>query len=164
MAGAKTGTPRRVCKTAKKKASGSWPNTFIAALAETSNVTASAKRANISLGHVYKLRRSQPDFRRRWQEALCEGYAHLEMEVLRRLRNGDNASADGGKFDFANALRVLAAHGGTVKREAARQEAVDEEAVLASITAKIAVLRCSREETQPAAPAEADEARDAGAR
>ena len=39
----------------------------------TSNVTASAAKARITQSHVYKTRRSDPDFARRWQAALCEG-------------------------------------------------------------------------------------------
>lgn len=160
MAGAKTGAPRRARKPAKK-ANTSWPNTFIAALAETSNVTLSAKRARISLGHVYKRRRADAEFRRRWGEALCEGYDHLELDLLRRLREGDFATADGGKFDFACALRILAAHRDSVGAERARQSDEDEEAVYASITAKIARLRQSWEAEHARLPAPRMETCDA---
>ena len=50
-----------------------WMREFLSALAETSNVTASALQARITQSHVYKTRRSDPDFARRWQAALCEG-------------------------------------------------------------------------------------------
>jgi hypothetical protein len=87
-----------------------WRTRFLDHLAESSNVTRSAEHAGIEISRVYRLRRAQPDFARAWQVALSEGYTHLEMEVLRRLREGDFKTSDGEKFDFANAIRLLAAH------------------------------------------------------
>ncbi|WP_202389933.1 hypothetical protein [Parapontixanthobacter aurantiacus] len=118
-----------------------WRKDFLTALAETSNVTRSAKIAGVAPGRAYKVRREEPEFRRQWFDALCEGYDHLEMEVLRRLRDGDFATAEGGKFDFASALRVLGAHRESVGQEKASRANLDEEAVLGSITAKIEALR-----------------------
>src|SRR3954451_21115864 len=37
---------------------------------------------------VYERRRTEPDFRRRWDEAVAEGYALLELEMLERERFG----------------------------------------------------------------------------
>ena len=118
-----------------------WRKDFLVALAETSNVTRSAKAANVAPGRAYKVRREEPGFRKAWHEALCEGYDHLEMEVLRRLRDGDFAAADGGKFDFASALRVLTAHRDTVGRQRALDTDADEAAVIASINAKLDIIK-----------------------
>ena len=63
------------------------------------------------------------------------------MEVLRRLRDGDFAAADGGKFDFASALRVLTAHRDTVGRQRALDTDADEAAVIASINAKLDIIK-----------------------
>ncbi|WP_228242693.1 hypothetical protein [Porphyrobacter sp. GA68] len=154
MAAIRAGSRARKTKRAgaKKRASGSWKSVFLAALAETSNVTQSADRAHISPGHVYKTRRADPQFRQQWRAALCEGYDHLEMEVLRRLRAGDCNTADGGKFDFASSLRILSAHQAAVGAERARQNNYDEATVLAAINAKIAAFRrCKEAGAKPAA-------------
>jgi hypothetical protein len=68
-----------------------WKHHCLAALAETSNVTRSTEIANLSVSRAYRVRREDAVFRAAWQEALCEGYDHLELEVLRRLREGDSA-------------------------------------------------------------------------
>lgn len=136
-------TKRARAQEAGKLANGRWRDTFLAVLAETSNVTKSADAANVSPSRAYKVRREDAPFRRAWQEALCEGYDHLEMEVLRRLREGDFTTPEGGKFDFACALRILLAHRDSVGAERARQSDDDEEAVYASINAKIELLKKS---------------------
>ena len=123
----------------RRKPSSNWRALFIDKLAETSNVTAAAEAAGIEPSRAYKLRRSDPDFARSWYEALLEGYEHLEMETLHRLRTG--TAKDEPKFDIANALRILAIHRDTAARERALVETRDEEAILASIDAKIAKMR-----------------------
>ena len=123
----------------RRKPTGNWRTLFIDKLAETSNVTVAAEAAGISQSRAYKLRRSDPDFASAWYQALLEGYDHLEMETLHRLRAG--TAKEEPKFDIANALRMLAIHRETAARERARVETRDEEAILASIDAKIAKIR-----------------------
>lgn len=147
---AKRGTATRA--KAKTKLSPRWRETFLAKLAETSNVSKSARAAHVSTTQAYKVRRESAEFRERWHQALCEGYDHLEMEVLRRLREGDLTTAEAGKFDFAVALRILSAHRDTVGAQKARQGDEDEEAVYASITAKIAAFRKQRGGYAPPPP------------
>ena len=125
-----------------------WRDTFIATLGETSNVAAAARAADISLGWVYKTRREDAEFRRRWFAALCEGYDNLEMDLLCWLRTGkaggdstDAADSAARKFDAAAALRVLVAHRESVGRERGLQALEDESAIIASINAKIDVMR-----------------------
>ena len=148
--------PRRV------GAPRNWRDTFIAALGETSHVAAAARAARISLSCVYRTRREDPEFRRRWFAALCEGYDNLEMDLLYWLRTGKAADtraadarneADRGKstetppepparkFDAATALRVLIAHRESVGKERGRQSLEDESAIIASIDAKIDAMR-----------------------
>jgi len=107
-----------------------WRGLFLDTLAETSNVSEAARVAGASPSRAYKTRREDRDFARDWAAALVEGYTHLELETLDRLRNG--VPADGPKFDIANALRLLTLHKETVARERAREEMEDEEEILAS--------------------------------
>ena len=120
-----------------------WVGLFIDTLAETSNVSAAAEMAGINPSRAYKLRREDHAFRRRWGEALLEGYEHLEMETLQRLRFG--TGGQDAKFDLPNALRLLTAHRETVFRERAKRSKRDEAEVLASLKSKIAKMRERRE-------------------
>jgi hypothetical protein len=118
-----------------------WRTRFLDHLAESSNVTRSAEHAGIEISRVYRLRRAQPEFARAWQVALSEGYTHLEMEVLRRLREGDFKTSDGEKFDFANAIRLLAAHRDAASITQSRGHDVSAAEVRASIDRKIEEIR-----------------------
>ncbi|MFM2371282.1 MAG: hypothetical protein RIS85_1004 [Pseudomonadota bacterium] len=117
-----------------------WQGEFLAALAETSNVTAASTTAGVHPTRPYKLKRTDNDFAARWREALCEGYDLLEMEVLHRLRFGEPKDGEH-KFDNATALRLLSQHRETVARERAIRENADVETVRASIHAKLARMR-----------------------
>lgn len=119
---------------------GGWRTPFLDALAETSNVTASAARADVPLRTVYKARREDGAFAARWQAALREGYDNLEMEVLGYLRDPQPAR----KMDVAAALRLLVAHRDAVARERALREDDDEDAVLESIDRFIEEIRQRR--------------------
>lgn len=130
-----------------------WRGFFLDRLAETSNVTEAADFARVNPSRAYKVRREEADFARQWYAALLEGYEHLEMETLHRLREG--VAADGNKFDIANALRLLTLHRETVARERARAENRDEAIILASLNAKLEHMR--RNETALIAAAESGE-------
>lgn len=118
-----------------------WRRLFLDHLAESSNVTASAEKAGISVSRAYKVRREEAGFARQWQVALAEGYLHLEMDVVRRLREGDARTADDGKFDFANAIRLLAAHRDSAARRVSEVRDVSAAEVRASIDRKILDIR-----------------------
>lgn len=118
-----------------------WREKFLACLAETSNVTASAECAEISLSWVYKTKREDASFAQIWLVALCEGYDNLEMELLFRLRHGEARDIPAVKYDNATALRLLLAHKDTRARYLAQQENVSADEVRASIEAKLARLR-----------------------
>lgn len=124
----------------KEKLNRHWRGLFLDKLAETSNVTASAKAAGVSPSRAYKIRREEPEFNAQWRAALVEGYEHLELEVLGYLRAADPAR----KMDVAGALKLLALHAQTVARERALREDDDEQAVLDSIDAFIEDMRQRR--------------------
>lgn len=125
----------------RRGAPKNWKQTFLNGLAETSNVTASATEASISLSCVYKTRRHDTDFARRWLQALCEGYDNLEMDLLHRLRGGGTHDAEGKAFDNGAAIRLLSLHRTNAARARALRENEDEQAVLDSIDAMIDEMR-----------------------
>ncbi|MFN4020668.1 MAG: hypothetical protein ACK4IC_09145 [Erythrobacter sp.] len=118
-----------------------WRRLFLDCLAESSNVTLSAEKAGVSTSRAYKVRREDAEFAREWMVALAEGYLHLEMEVVRRLREGDSKAGDDAKFDFANAIRLLAAHRDNAARRASEVRDVSPAEVRASIDRKIEDIR-----------------------
>lgn len=116
---------RRAAKSSRKPSFNNWNKAFLSELAATSNVSAAAREAGITTAMAYDARRANPEFNRKWQQALCEDYGHLEMELLHRLRSGELKPAAGAKrgvraFDNATAFRLLAAH----RESAARQRAI----------------------------------------
>lgn len=140
-----------------------WSPVFLATLADTSNVTAAAKAADINKSTAYEARRTKPEFNRAWQQALCEGYDHLEMELLHRLRTGEVKPASGAKrgvrqFDNAAALRLLAAHRDSAARQRAVRSNEDRAQILIAINAKFDKMR----ERRIAAAKTASEVADAG--
>lgn len=114
---------------------------FLEALAASSNVSKSARKADITPSQAYKARREDPEFARHWLAALWEGYVHLEMEVLRRLRDGDQQTKAADKYDFANAIRLLNAHRENAARAHAEQRNVSAAEVRASIDRKVEQIR-----------------------
>lgn len=124
----------------------SWSRLFLAELADTSNVSAAARAADITTSRAYEARRTNAEFNRKWQIALCEGYDNLEMDLLHRLRTGEVRPASGAKrgvrtFDNATALRLLTAHRDSVARERAMRDNEDAAEILASIDATLDKMR-----------------------
>lgn len=120
-----------------------WRRVFLEQLAQTSDVADSAGAAGVAADLAYRLRRNDPAFARDWRAALIEGYEHLELETLQRLRMG--TGKDDAKFDIANAMRMLALHKDALASERAEHETRDEEALYASIDAKLARIRAREE-------------------
>lgn len=122
-----------------------WEKVFLAHLAQTSNVSGAARAAVVDTSTVYKTRRTDPEFNRAWQEALAEGYDNLEMDLIRRLRVGEltggGPAKSRRKYDNAIAFRLLAAHRETVGRQRALRANDDEDAIIASIDAKLERMR-----------------------
>ncbi|WP_066560502.1 hypothetical protein [Croceicoccus bisphenolivorans] len=129
---------------AGERTSEDWRATFLETLAKTSNVSAAARAAKIDAGVVYRARKNDPEFARAWFGALCHGYDMLEMDLLRRLRLGDSdnpAAKRKRKFDNATALRLLTAHRASVGKMRAEEMEADEEDIIASINAKLDMMR-----------------------
>lgn len=123
-----------------------WSKRFLGELAATSNVSAAARKAGICTTTAYEARRQHPEFNRAWQQALCEGYDHLEMELLHRLRTGEVKPAGAAKrgvrsFDNAIAFRLLLAHKDAAARQRAIRDNEDSEAIIQSINAKLEKMR-----------------------
>ncbi len=123
-----------------------WSRIFLGELAATSSVSAAARLAGVSTFVVYETRRTDAEFNRAWQEALCEGYDHLEMGLLFRLRAGEVKPAAGARrgvrqFDNATALRLLTAHREAVARQRAMRDNEDAGTILASLNAKLERMR-----------------------
>ena len=146
MADSKTcrGRGRKPAK--RKPPFATWSKLFLAHLAATSNVKESAKVAGVTTFLAYDTRRTDAEFNRKWQQALCEGYDHLEMDLLHRLRTGELKPAPGAKkgsrsFDNANSLRLLTAHREAVARQRAIRDNEDADAILASIDDTLGKMR-----------------------
>jgi hypothetical protein len=136
MTKAKTSAPER--------GGADWRVVFLEKLAQSSNVSLSARAAKVDVSTVYKARRTEGEFARQWFDALCDGYDAMEMDLLHRLRAGaiENAEAKRKrKFDNASAMRLLAAHRSTVGKIRALREDEDEETTLASINEKLDMMR-----------------------
>lgn len=65
---------------------------FFRELAMVCNVTAALRAAGLmrASSSVYDRRKRDPEFRIAWEDAICESYALLELEMLERSRFGDN--------------------------------------------------------------------------
>ena len=140
------GKPKTAAPTARRPVYAVWSRVFLTELAATSNVSASARKAGVPTTIVYDTRRTNPEFNRKWQQALCEGYELLEMDLLLRMRSGEIKPATGAKrgvrtFDNAIALRLLGAHRETVSRQRAVRDNEDSEAILVSLNAKLERIR-----------------------
>jgi hypothetical protein len=118
-----------------------WRSRFLEHLAASSNISESARTAKIDPSVAYKARQQDAKFARQWQAALLEGYLHLELEVLRRLREGDQKAKDNDRYDFANAIRLLSAHRDNAARAEAEQRNVSAAEVRASIDRKVEEIR-----------------------
>lgn len=151
-----TASATRRRSASRRAATPAWSKKFLAALAETSNVTAAARRAGISTSTAYEARRNHAEFNRKWQQALCEGYDNLEMELLHRLRSGEVKPAAGAKkgsraYENATAFRLLSAHRESAARQRAVRDNEDTEEILQSIDAKLERMRVRKRAAAPAA-------------
>jgi hypothetical protein len=61
---------------------------FFATLADSCNVSLSARAAGFTANWAYRKRRTDARFRHQWAVAVREGYAKLELELLRRAIEG----------------------------------------------------------------------------
>jgi hypothetical protein len=79
---------------------------FLAHLAESSNISGSARYAGISSNAVYAERRRSPAFRGPWHEALAEGYARPETELLAEALQAANGKIGDGTLKAQLILKL----------------------------------------------------------
>lgn len=157
MTDTKTSGQRQDTSAPRRPKFAEWSPAFLSELAATSNVRAAARKAGIHTATAYDARRADAEFNRKWQDALCEGYDHLEMELLHRLRSGEVKPAKDMKrgtrhFDNATAFRLLAAHRESAAQHRAVLENEDADAILASIDAKLDRMRERAQQATKGAP------------
>ena len=93
---------------------------FLESLAESSNVAASARAAGVTGNAMYRERRRNAGFAARWHEALCEGFARLEAELLSEALvapsgNVKDATLKSRAQKYRLGLALLAAHRAAVR-------------------------------------------------
>ena len=99
-------------KARKRRIGPEQDETFFSTLAASCNVTLSARAAGISPQRCYARRREDAGYRQRWEQALSEGYAKLEMALLERAIAGSEKVTtykDGSKsvvHEYPNALAM----------------------------------------------------------
>lgn len=123
---------------ARKARAGGWTvarqQRFLAELAVTANVRASARAVKLSESGAYQLRKSDPAFREAWAAALADGYAKLELTLLERALKGTirTVTLSSGRqsrtreYSERLALALLAHHAKSVGEERTRHGAGDE--------------------------------------
>ncbi|MFZ5724963.1 MAG: hypothetical protein ACOY4C_00985 [Pseudomonadota bacterium] len=137
---------------------------FLEALAESSNVAASARKAGIGADAMYRERRRNSGFAARWHEALCEGFARLEAELLAEALiaptgNVKDATLKSRAQKYRLGLSLLAAHRAAVR--GAKLPGVGAAAAQGSAKARLAA-KLHAMQAQAAAAAEADLLADRG--
>lgn len=86
---------------------------FLAHLAASCNVRASAGKVGMSEQSVYRLRMRSADFRRAFDIARDEGYVRLEMLMLERA----GGSGDDGEVSEKLAMTLIAQHRARMRDE-----------------------------------------------
>lgn len=134
--------------------------TFMQVLTDTCNVMEAARAVGKSTAIIYRWRQKDPAFRAAWDKALEEGYAALEMELLRRARFGQDVTEyrtgeDGAEVpvkrvhSYCNRLgmQLLAQHAKTVGAyRAARGSGSDGSRALEAIKRKLLAMKARGEE------------------
>jgi hypothetical protein len=143
---------------------------FLVELALTANVTAAAKKGGLLAVNFYRLRARDAAFSAAWHDALCEGYARLETDMLAEaLAEPDPDISDAVLKARLHrqklALALLAAHRATVRgeRSAVRRVPVDEtKGAKARLIATLATMRARAAAHAAAAPAHDGQDNDDG--
>ena len=121
---------------------------FLAHLAATANVSASARAAGMTDQTCYRHRRSDAGFRAAWAAALDEGYVRLEAMLLRRAINGTfktvwhSGKRVGRQKEYPErlALHLMSRHRPAVMAGRAAAEEEDVAATRARIEARLAEM------------------------
>jgi hypothetical protein len=121
---------------------------FLAHLAQTANVSASAKAAGITTKPVYDLRKKSAEFCDKWLGALREGYVRLEANLLSEALSAPAANMKDSTLKQKQlktriGMALLAAHRATVRGEAnpAPSRSRDPAEVKKRLEARFATMR-----------------------
>lgn len=137
----------------KRALTGRQIDIFLSTLAETCNVSLSAREAKRTARIFYDLKRRDSGFRAAWLEALSAGYDHLEMELLHRARFGTprevfyqgRKTATTRTFNDGAALRLLQLHRKTVEpMRAADSGGRDAAAIFDELAARMAEIKAEK--------------------
>lgn len=95
---------------------------FLDCLAATCSVTLACEQADVAHTTVYRQRRLRADFALKWQVALEQGYAALEMQLVEAAKRSLSGELARGPvvvepMSAETALRVLTAHRAAVSRQ-----------------------------------------------
>lgn len=116
--------------------------TFLAALAELANVAAAARVAGVPERSPYNLKRKDPAFAAAWEAAIDEGYARLELLLLRRATYGEHADgADAPAISTSLALGLLKARQTVARRIPRLPQPMYGEELRDELTARLAAMR-----------------------
>ncbi len=115
--------PKKVAVASPLRMSAKERGLFLDHLAETSNVSAAARKAGVSTSRVYRERRRYPAFQAEWQKALTEGYIRLETNLLSEALvaasgNISEKTLKAKALKIRLGMQLLAAHRATVRGEA----------------------------------------------
>jgi hypothetical protein len=137
---------------------------FLDVLKATSNVTEAARAVRLSVTGAYDLRRRDKTFADQWMEALEQGYAELELALLRQALHGsevtetlDDGKGEGPKrvktvhsYPHAMGLRLLMSHRDSIAAFRAEQgiERPGSDAVREEIQRRIAGMRERRQDEE----------------
>ena len=136
---------------------GKRQQTFLMALADTSNAQHAAAIAGINLSTAYKHRDTDAGFRAAWQDAVHHGFADLAMEMLARARFGTpkpiiHAGKQTGEVKVLNdmmGLKLLDRFDRECSRMDAREARMDDAGSRAAMEKRISDLRRRLLQTRP---------------
>ena len=113
----------QLVRTAGRRWSDEAEALFLDRLAASCNVTYAAEATGFSREAIYRRRRTDPAFAERWQAALEQGYARIEMALVRRAADALEGFAPDPdtpipQMTVQDAIAVLKLHAPAVKGEA----------------------------------------------
>ena len=112
----------QLVRTAGRRWSDEAEALFLDRLAASCNVTYAAEATGFSREAIYRRRRTDPAFAERWQAALEQGYARIEMALVRRAADALEGFAPDPDtpiphMTVQDAIAVLKLHAPAVKGE-----------------------------------------------
>ncbi|HEX4693984.1 hypothetical protein [Sphingomonas sp.] len=137
---------------------------FLDHLAASCNVTAAAAACGFSKEAIYRRRSADPVFAERWQAALAQGYARIEMALVGRAADAmeglvPDPDTPIPEMTVRDAIAVLGLHRASVKGEGrrpgwrARPRSLDQ--VRESILTKLEAIEAARRALPAPVPDEA---------